>query len=189
MVVPGDRKDSAVRCYQVSTGVRACPDDLIVLYLWSTIPSQDQNRIKCGVDTLKNTLTSLCRDVEVLYEVTYLRRTYEAREEKIPQGLFVSSCKQSAGSVYFEEAYEEAFRLFREICPDKDFLVPPLDRPTFHEASGEQDEWDAVDVGNWIDEEEEKEEEKEENATHNSNNSDEDDWGGVELGDFDDDED
>ena len=133
---------------------------------------------------MKNTLKSLCGDgVEVLYEITYVRRTYEAQEDKIPKNLLVSSCKQSAGSVYFEEAYEEASRLFRLICPDKEFLVPPSNRPTFHEAAGEQDEWDALDVDDWVEEEEEKGKEKKDD------DDDEDDWGGVELGDFDDDDD
>ena len=165
--------------------VRACPDDLVVLYLWSTIPSKDQKRIQQGVDTLKSTLKSLCDDdVEVLYEITYVRRTYEAQEDKIPKNLLVSSCKQSAGSVYFEEAYEEASRLFRLICPDKEFLVPPSNRPTFHEAAGEQDEWDALDVDDWVEEEEE-----EKGKEKKDDDDDEDDWGGVELGDFDDDDD
>jgi Rab proteins geranylgeranyltransferase component A len=46
VVVPGEGKTSAVRCLQFSAGVRACPEDHVVLYLWSTILSKDSEDVR-----------------------------------------------------------------------------------------------------------------------------------------------
>ena len=132
-------------------------------HLLTYLPTHLQ--IQLGADTLKRTLKSLCEkhdDVDILYSVTYVHRTYEAVEnERIPEGLLISSCKKSAGSVYFEESYEEALRLFKQICPDKEFLVIPSDRPSYVGISDDQDdEWAGVDVGDWVEEEKKEEEEK-----------------------------
>ena len=69
---------------------------------------------------MKNTLKSLCGDdVEVLYGLhTYDEPT--SSKDKIPKNLLVPLVS-SLREVYFEEAYEEASRLFRLICPTRNF--------------------------------------------------------------------
>ncbi len=109
--------------------------------------------------------------------------------------------------MYYEEIYEEALRLFRKICPEKDFLVVPMDRPK-HVTSGfdEQDEWDHLDVEDLINDAEGNhgddvehdagheedvtkvfEEDVEKNKLNENNNEknqdEEEDWGDLDLND------
>ncbi len=71
VIVPGQGEDVAVRCLQVSTGVRACPKDHVILYMWITISSKDPKKVQSGVDILKRTLKCLVPK-DVLYDVTYV---------------------------------------------------------------------------------------------------------------------